>query len=168
MHDAGESKREKRGVLWTLPNAGIPAHDRWNHLPERYCCREITGIDDATDTERPAVGEQFFIRQFRIDGLTVQTSSFRLEKETGVDGFLHRSSSFLQGLPNFTGFKCDDCIFVFHEQSTHIPYDLASGWSRRSRPTWEGGMGCIQSSIYVLFGRERKMAECVLEYCRVD
>ena len=34
VHDAGQRKREERGVLRTLPNAGVAAHDGRNHLPK--------------------------------------------------------------------------------------------------------------------------------------
>ena len=63
-----------------LPNAGVAAHDGWNHLPEGDCGREVARIDDAADTQGAAVGEQLLVGQFRIDGLTVEASPFGLEE----------------------------------------------------------------------------------------
>ena len=159
VHDAGEGKGKQRGILWTLPHTCVSAHDGWNHLPKWNGCREVASVDDAADTKGAAVGEQFLVRQFRIDGLTVKAAAFGLEKQTCVNSLLNRTSSFFQGLSNFTGFKSNNCILVFHEQATHVSDNLASGWGRCCSPSREGIVGRIQSCVHICFCREREVAK---------
>ncbi len=80
MHDTGQGKGQQRRILRALPHTGIAAHYGWNHLPERYRGREIAGIDDAANPQWSAIGEQFLVGQFAVDGLTIQASPLALEE----------------------------------------------------------------------------------------
>ncbi len=150
-----------------LPHAGVAAHDGGDHLPERHGGWEVAGVDDAADTEWTAVGEQLFVREFRIDGLAVQAPTFGLEEKTGVDGFLDFATRFLERLANLTGFKRHQRILVLHQESTHVADDLTTGGRRRGGPCGERSACSVEGFTNVVSGGEWKFTETVGQMSRV-
>ena len=167
VHDSSKRKRKQRGVLRRLPNARVSAHDGWNHLPEWDSRWEVASVDDSTNTERSSVRKQLLVRQFRIDGLTIQSSAFGLEKEACINRFLDFSSTFFQRLTNFSSLQTDEIVLVLHQQTTHVANDLATGWCRCCRPCRERSVSRIQCGINICFCRKRKCSKNIAQVCRI-
>ncbi len=87
-----------------------------------------------------------------MHGLAVEAASLGLEKEAGVDGFLHLATGFLQGLADLAGLEANDVIFEVEQQTGHVPDDLAAGWGRSGGPAGQRSVCGVERSVHVVLG----------------
>ncbi len=152
MHDAGQGKGEQRGVLRRLPHHGVAADERRDDLPEGHGGREVRRVDDGAHAKRATVGGEFLVGQLAVHGLAVEAASLGLEKEAGVDGFLHLATGFLQGLADLAGLEANDVVLEVEQQTGHVPDDLAAGWGRSGGPTGQRSVCGVERSVHVVLG----------------